>query len=349
VKLAPSSAPVARRYGKTLDVARLKQPVLANLTAHADEIAAMAEYLAQHEEKEPQPVCYICGSATSTAMARIHGFEYVRCGDCDHVYTTARYSQQAIQRFYERNEYYSRITYANRDTCEYRREHVARPKVAFTEEYSGRASGSWLDVGSGVGDVVSVLVEHGWRATGLELSSTSAAFARETFGVDLLPCTLADYDDAHRAQRGTLDVISFLGILEHVTDPIDLLTRAARMLEPRGHLLIQVPNANSISSRIQTVFPEHVFRHMSPVSHIMLFTEHSLTRALALTGFEPVAFWFLGLDVYELLNTLVLTNSRVEGSALQSALLAHMDGLQAVFDRAELGDGIICVAKRKAA
>jgi len=111
---------------------------------------------------------------------------------------------------------------------------------------------------------------------------------------------------------------------------------------------VQVPNANSVSSMIQTVFPEHVFRHMSPVSHIMLFAESSLARALAETGFEPVAFWFLGLDVYELVNTLVLLNERVQGSELQAALMRQMNGLQAVLDRAELGDGIICVARKVA-
>jgi 2-polyprenyl-3-methyl-5-hydroxy-6-metoxy-1,4-benzoquinol methylase len=337
---------VARRYGKPLDVARLKEPVLANLSSHVREIAAMAEYLAQHEGQVAQPSCYICESRESDPMAAIHGFKYVRCRECDHVYTTHRYSAEAIERFYRQNDYYSRITYANRETCEYRREQVAGPKVAFAEQYLGAAGGTWLDVGSGIGDVVSVLAAHGWEATGLELSTTSVAFAREMFGVDLLPQTLHAYDLAHPERRGTLDVVSLLAILEHVPNPMGLLRCAAGLLKPGGGLVVQVPNANSVSSMVQTVFPEHVFRHMSPVSHIMLFTEQSLTRALTIAGFEPVAFWFLGLDVYELLNTLVLTNQRVQGSALQAALMQRMNELQAVLDRAELGDGIICIARK---
>lgn len=336
---------VARRYGKALDVARLKEPVLANLHSHVREIASMADYLAQHERRVAQPACYICQSDDREPVASIHGFQYVRCRQCDHVYTTHRYSSEAIERFYRQNEYYSRITYANRETCEYRREQVARPKVAFAEEHVGTA-GSWLDVGSGIGDLVSVLVGHGWDATGLELSETSIAFAKEMFGVDLLPHTLQAYDGAYRDRRGTFDVVSLLALLEHVPDPLELLRCAAGLLQPAGRLMVQVPNARSVSSMVQTVFAEHVFRHMSPVSHIMLFTEQSLTRALAIAGFEPIAFWFLGLDVYELLNTLVLANPHVQGSALQATLMQHMNELQAVLDRAELGDGIICIARK---
>jgi 2-polyprenyl-3-methyl-5-hydroxy-6-metoxy-1,4-benzoquinol methylase len=343
-----SQTPVARRHGKTLDVARLKQPVLENLAAHVREIGEMADYLARHERQLPQRRCYVCSSTSASPVATIHGFTYVRCDECSHVYTTHRYADDAIERFYRQNEYYSRITYANRETCEYRRDQVARPKVAFVEEHVGPGAGSWLDVGSGIGDIVSVLGEHGWQATGLELSATSIAFAREMFGIELIPWTLQAYAQAHPERRGAVDVVSFFAILEHVGHPLTLLRQAGELLKTSGSLVVQVPNANSISSMIQTVFPEHVFRHMSPVSHIMLFTEQSLTRALALTGFEPVAFWFLGLDIYELLNTMVLLNQRVQGSALQGALMARMNELQAVLDRAELGDGIICIARKVA-
>jgi hypothetical protein len=125
-----------------------------------------------------------------------------------------------------------------------------------------------------------------------------------------------------------------------------LLRLASELARPAGHVVIQVPNADSLASMIQAVFPEHVFRHMSPISHIMLFTERSLTRALHLAGWEPVAWWFLGLDIYELLNTLVLVNSRVQGSPLQAALLSQMNRLQSVLDEAELSDGSVCVAQR---
>lgn len=338
---------VVRRYGKPLDVRRLKSPVLADLAGHVTQVARMAEYLRQHERQVAQESCYVCDGVAREPVAAIHGFEYVRCTACSHVYTTHRYDDDAIERFYRRNEYYARITYANRESCEYRREAVARPKVAFAEEHIGPPPGRWLDVGSGIGDIASVLDGNGWDVTGLELSATSVTFARDVFGITLLPETLDGFVRRGGIQPGQADVVSFFAILEHVTDPMAMLRRSFELLRPGGHLVVQVPNARSLSTFVQQVFPEHVFRHMSPVSHIMVFTEPSLTTALRLAGFEIAALWFLGLDVYELLNTLVLQNPRVQGSRLQETLLTHMEALQHVLDREELSDGIIAVARRQ--
>lgn len=333
-----------KRHGKRLDISTFKQPVLADLTSHVAAVASMAAYLAEHESALAQTRCYICGSERSHPMATIHGFTYVECDGCSHVYTSKRYSEDAIARFYEQNDYYARITYANKETCFYRREEVARPKFLFAEPFA-EPRGAWLDVGSGIGDLVSVAAERGWTATGLELSDTSVAFAREVFGVDLVHQTLERYAAADPARACTFRAVSFLGVLEHGVDPLRELRTARTLLEPGGIVLIQVPNARSASSLIQAAFPEHVFRHMSPVSHVMLFTERSLHEALRLTGFEPVAMWYLGLDAYELVNTLTAVNPRVQGSPLQRLFLDRFNELQLAFDAIEMSDGLICVAR----
>lgn len=335
-----------KRHGKSLDVTRLKQPVLADVHAHIAAVSAMTSYLAEHEEAIPQEACYVCQSERAHASATVHGFTYLECDNCSHFYTSRRYPAEAISRFYQQNEYYARVTYANKETCFYRREDVARPKVRFVEERSGDGRGLWIDVGSGIGDVVSVAAEHGWDAVGLEISETSVAFARQVFGVELVPETLEAYMRSRPEIAGRARVLSFLGVLEHGVDPLAELRRAHQLLGTGGLVLIQVPNGRSMSSLIQTVFPEHVFRHMSPASHIMLFTERSLLTALARTGYEPLAMWYLGLDVYELLNTLTALNDRVAGSGLQRLLTERFNELQAVLDAHEMSDGLICVARK---
>ena len=110
--------------------------------------------------------------------------------------------------------------------------------------------------------------------------------------------------------------------------------------------MIQVPNARSLTSMVQEGFPENCFRHMSPIEHIMLFTESSLNKTLKLTGFEPVAYWYHGLDIYELMTTLVLINQSVNDSRLNSLMLEAMNDLQQVIDDRELSDRIICVARK---
>lgn len=336
-----------RFHGKPIDIVKLKQPVLTNLRDHVNGVRSLATYLAENESSVKQPDCYICSSAEAEKFAKIHEFTYLKCLSCSHVYTSHRYSEEALKRFYQESEYYSRITYANKETSFYRREHVARPKVEFAERYTGSEKGIWIDVGSGIGDMVSVLMEKGWRAVGLEISETSVGFAKEDFGVSLLPLTFEEYSRGHPELSGTVDAVSFIGVLEHLVNPLENLALASKMLRPGGIVMIQVPNAISFGSMVQTVFPEHVFRHMIPVEHIMLFTEQSLMKALELTGFEPQAVWFHGMDIYELVINLVLLDPRVQESSLLKAFYENMNELQFVFDKRELSDRIICIAKKK--
>lgn len=338
---------IDRIHGKPIDVAKFKKPVLEDISGHLSKIRSIVEYLAKNESSIEQKKCYICGNEEREPLTKIHDFSYVTCTSCGHVYTTRRYSDEAILRFYASNTYWAEVTYANKGTCHYRRDNVALPKVEFAERYLTKCSGTWLDVGSGIGDMVSVAKSKGYRAVGLELSETSVNFAKEVFDIELVRKTINEYLIDHPEMIGSASVVSMIGVLEHVVSPIGLLKDAHRCLGDGGLAMIQVPNAKSLASMVQSCFPENVFRHMSPIEHIMLFTESSLSTALQLTGFEPVAYWYHGLDIYELLTNLVMVNDRVQGSMLYQTLMDSMNDLQQVIDNREQSDRIICIARKK--
>lgn len=333
-------------YGKKIDMLKLKQPVLANIREHLKKREKLIRYLFENEKQIDNNTCYLCGKQSYRELVEIHGFTYVKCDNCTHVFTTRRYANDSLERFYKKNKYYSQVTYANEDTCFYRREHVARPKVDFVEKFTGHVRGSWLDVGSGIGDIVSVAQEKGWKATGIEISESSVKFAKKIFAIDLIQQTFEDFCDKNRELAGSFDVISFIGLLEHVVNPLDYLNRAWHMLRHNGLVVIQVPNANSLSSMVQSLFLENVFRHMSPVEHIMIFTEQSLFWSLEKTGFKPVAMWYFGMDIYELFNHFILLDERIQNSELFTTLYKNLNELQFVFDRQKLSDLLFCVAKK---
>lgn len=333
-----------KRYGKKIDLAKLKPNVIHNLKEHLNAQMEMIAFLAKNHTPVLQKSCYICGSDKFTEIATIHGFTYIKCKEDGHIFTTKRFSEEAIQDFYRANEYYSKTTYANKESCFYRREHVARPKVEFLEQYIvGR--GKWIDVGAGIGDLVSVAREKGWNAIGLELSDSSVKFSKEIFGLDLIQKPLEKYVEENPDLIGKGDVMSFIGVIEHTVNPLELLGIAHNLLKTNGHIMVQVPNADSLTSMIQSIFTENVFRHMNPVEHIMLFSQKSLIKALEITGFKPIAMWFHGMDVYELLNNLSMLNEKVDNSLFYKTIFSNMNELQYVFDKKELSDRIICIAK----
>lgn len=332
------------RYGKEIDLSKLKGNILRDLPEHVAKVKEMAQKLSDQYQLESQPNCYVCDKADRSIIAEILEFTYVQCKNCKHIYTTHRYSNEAIIDFYRKNEYYSQTTYANEETCFYRRDNVAKPKVEFIEEFVD-GKGTWIDVGAGIGDLVSVLKEKGWNAIGLEISDSSVAFSRKIFDIELLNQTFEEFIGNNSEMKGGVEVISFIGVLEHVTNPMELLNLAHDFLSEDGIVVYQGPNGTSLSSQIQTVFPENVFRHMSPLEHIQLFTKESMHKMAELSGFEPVGMWFHGMDIYELLNNLVLLNQDVADSGFYQSIIANMNELQFVLDRKELSDRLIMVAK----
>jgi 2-polyprenyl-3-methyl-5-hydroxy-6-metoxy-1,4-benzoquinol methylase len=336
-------------YGKPIDIAKFKRPVLEDIQGHLDKISSIVDYLASNETQISQKACYVCKSSNVENLVEIHGFRYVTCLSCSHIFTDKRYSDDAIRRFYEKNVYWAEVTYANKETCFYRRDNVALPKVEYAEKHIGTGQGRlWLDVGAGIGDLVSVAKEREWNALGLELSETSVAFAKDVFGVELRRQTLEEYLAEQANDCGNASMVSMIGVLEHVVDPMGLLSQASRALMPGGAVMVQVPIGNSLASMVQSVFPQNVFRHMNPIEHIMLFTEPSLKQALETSGFELVSVWYHGLDIYELLTNLSLINERVQESPLFSSMMDMFNELQKVVDQKQLSDRIICVARKKA-
>lgn len=332
-------------FGKEVDILKLKGNVLKDTKKQVDEILKIANHFHQNYTPVMQDNCYVCSGTESTDFAEVHGFTYVTCKDCGHLRTCTRYSDDAIKEFYKINEYYSKTIHESKESVYYRRDNVAKPKVEFLERYvdTQTPKGVWLDVGAGIGDLLSVVSEKGWTPVGLELNTSSIDLAKEYFSIDLLAKTLEQLPAEYEEQK--VDVVSFMGLLEHTVNPLDLLRIARKILKPGGLVLIQVPSADSLACMIQSVYPENVFRQMSPVEHIMLFSQKSLVRSVEMTGFEPLAMWFHGLDVYELLNNLVLTNERVKNSPFFHAMIENMNELQLTFDKKELSDRMICVAR----
>ncbi len=337
---------VKHLFGKSLDVTKLKSNVLSNLTKHIEKIRFMMGELSSTSELITQKTCFICGSEHSRPFSEVYGFKYVECTDCSHVYTQTRYRDADIIQFYTNNATYSEVTYANVETCYYRRDSVAKPKFDFVIDHLPfkPSTFKWLDVGCGIGDLVSVANQNNWHCMGLELSSSSIAFSKEIFKQDLIQKTLEDFC---KTSKERFEVVSFIGVLEHVTSPMDHLRMARKILEDNGLVLIQVPNAMSMATYTQDIFPETVFRHMSPVEHIMLFSEESLEKALRETGFESIAYWWHGLDSYEILNQMTMHSKKdVSSSRFNQAWMKVLSELQFVFDQNKLSDRILCLARR---
>lgn len=331
------------KYSKAISVGQFQAPQIADLKSYQKKIEKRAkDYLEKSNNLRKN--CPICNSPKFKPFLQLYGYFYLQCQECSHVSLKYFLSDSDLLTFYTTSIEYA-ATYVNKDQLNYRLEQIARPKIKFVMESIKRGKGSWLDIGSAVGDVLKAVGEYkGWTATGLELSSESVAVGKKLWKVNLLEEQLSTYYST--APQESYDVVSAFGYFGLVTSPLNELTMAANLVKPNGYLVVGDTNADSVSSALQRSYPELSMRHLIPPNTISSFTEKSLLFALMKLEFTPIAIWRFGLDFFEVLKYFSLLKPGFQQTPIFEYLSNHANVFQAGIDKDNKADYMIVIAKK---
>lgn len=145
------------------------------------------------------------------------------------------------------------------------------------------APGRFLDYGGGLGRTGLAAAALGFDVTLIEDSERAVANGRVHHpeihwiqGRDI-PASTPDT---------SFDAAALFHVLEHITEPREILRQLHRVLKPGGLLVIEVPNWGSHLRRLQGVDWLYVIDH-----HVNYFDRHSLTRLV-----EPLGFQFKAVE-----------------------------------------------------
>ncbi|MDE1970810.1 MAG: class I SAM-dependent methyltransferase [Patescibacteria group bacterium] len=332
------------KYGKPIEPKRFQANIIADTKGWAQRMKERAEEYGIRAE-EYVSACPVCKSKQYISLVTVYGFDYVQCKKCAHVFSTKRLSQEQLNTFYRDSAEYAK-QYTSEDQLAYRMRHISGPKIKYAMSFVPKVKkGTWLDVGSAVGDVLRCVESYrGWKAIGLEASALSVKTGREVLKVDVRQELFQDFVRKNKNEK--FDVISFFGYLELITDPLKELRLAQGLLKKNGVLVIGEANGNSFSTLLQKSFPEYSMRHLLPPPVIQQFTKQSACVALQKAGFTPSAFWNFGMDFYEFTKYLVLLIPRFQETSVYSFLMDHTNEFQSVIDQEEYGDCFMMIAKR---
>lgn len=140
-----------------------------------------------------------------------------------------------------------------------------------------------LEFGCGTGDYAQAWLAAGASWTGVETSPQMLEFCRSRN----LP--VIDSTDASQLVEGSFDLIYFSQVLEHVLEPRPFLQQVRRLLASGGLVHLDVPNHDSLISRLRRVNPSASgFGFIQPPHHLVAYRKKSLRLLLAACGLEPL-------------------------------------------------------------
>ena len=125
-----------------------------------------------------------------------------------------------------------------------------------------------LEVGCGLGYLTYALTKAGYRRVlGVDLSQSAVERARQRYSCDYIAADIACFASETEER---FDALIFSEVLEHLEDPVGLLSRAKALLKPGGYLICTTPN------RSFGGHPQKVWATDLPPVHLWWFTEQGL-------------------------------------------------------------------------
>jgi 2-polyprenyl-3-methyl-5-hydroxy-6-metoxy-1,4-benzoquinol methylase len=136
-----------------------------------------------------------------------------------------------------------------------------------------------LDVGAADGLLSRHLTTRGWRVTALEADAGAAA--RGAAHCERM--VVADLDRALPPLDGPFDAIVCGDVLEHLVEPRRVLGQLARLLAPRGRLVLSIPNVAHLWIRLSLLCGkfEYTERGILDRTHLRFFTARTVGELLA--------------------------------------------------------------------
>jgi 2-polyprenyl-3-methyl-5-hydroxy-6-metoxy-1,4-benzoquinol methylase len=221
--------------------------------------------------------CNLCGASDIDVIGKRdregRPLRTTICRQCGLVWSNPRPAGEDVRRYYSceyRQDYKGRSTPSLRQIARSARGAVNRCRALAPYLKEG---GRILDVGAGGGEVVYALRRFGFDASGIEPDQQYARHAREVLGVQVRTGFVQDVAFA----PGSFEAITMYHALEHVADPLAILSRLRTWLVDEGLLLIEVPNVEA-----RCIAPAHRF-HFAHFYNFNARTLEALARKAGLT------------------------------------------------------------------
>lgn len=227
--------------------------------------------------------CIVCNGNGVLQFRYLKKFDYFRCKNCGHVSTYPLPTKQEIIEHYKKRFKKGNYELLQRFSTSYKQvyENFAEKLVKLVGARNLKQK-KLLDIGCFTGEFIDIMQSMGADAYGLELQIAAVKIANKKTPGKVIQGDIMN----NRLDNKKFDIITMIGLVEHVTDPTLLIRRCKELLNKNGIVFIQTPNSSSFFAQImQKYWPPY-----APVEHIHLFSKRSLNLLLKDNSFTQIRF-----------------------------------------------------------
>ncbi len=239
--------------------------------------------------------CNACGADRFEPLSTVDGWTIGRCTACGLVYVNPAAFFEPTEAFSDISREFEYTEYMHQPVTPGILEFERRQLLANAGELARlapapRAPGGrlrFLDLGCGSGASVRAATDLGWDAIGVDIDPLLVREGKESLGVDLRCVSILDSG----LPAGGFDFIKLRDVVEHLPNPLDVLTMVGTLLAPGGVALFITPNEGGLATRARVALRRRpaLVATVPPPHHLHSFNPDTLTRTMTRAGLTPVS------------------------------------------------------------
>lgn len=276
-----------------------------------------------------------------------------RCGHCNGAHEDTEAFCRALYTDDHGQNYARNYTAADAQQYKNRVAEIYVPKAQFLKDALaelGERDVRLADFGAGAGYFVSAAIESGFtEVTGYEPSETLVNLGNAMIGKDrLIRHDLSEIVPV--IERSDATVASFVGVLEHVQQPREVLNALSHN-DRIKYVFFLVP-LFSPTVVLETVFENVMPRHLVG-RHTHLYTESSIQHFCDEFGFARRSEWWFGLDICDLYRNVLVSLRKADAQTVplqaywSEQVMPLIDKLQGVLDEAQACSEVHMLLEKK--
>jgi len=228
--------------------------------------------------------CPCCGSDDRVFKLQKNRFEFYNCKQCYTIYMSPRPTSDILKDFYSASKNYEFWAAQMFPRTETQRKHIFDARVNLVEELLEKhnpKAGSLLEIGPGYGTFCRLIKKRmpSFKITAVEPSAALAKVCRDT-GINVKHDTVEEFSNKSSEK---FDVIVCFEVIEHISEPLEMLISFHKLLNVNGIILFSCPNGLGFDVNILQEVSETIDHE-----HLNLFNPMTIHKLIERAQFQEI-------------------------------------------------------------